>query len=280
MTTTFGTFFSEKFIIAPITQIRVEYYCSDSLKLSWNKHLFANNYKLFHLKDSAYLSLINTLTDTSIVLSSTQYTSPIFAVQPILSNGFLATRSTAINANNQGIKCFYNTLLATDNNGKIQLSLELSTTGIIDSLVFEKLDETGRVIKIISKIKTVSNNVNYDALDVNPTEGKNYYRVKLIKVNGSFYYTEIVTIISNGNHFIFLYPNPSKINKQINYQVKSVQQPITIYIYNAMGGRLQSIPIGFSGSFSNAGLPAGIYFYEVLQKDGLKLANGKIVILQ
>ncbi len=279
MNTAFGTFFSDKFIVAPITQLRVDYYCKDSLRLSWNKHLFANNYQMYNLKDSAYLSHINTITDTSVVLSSTQNITNIFAVQPILSNGFLATRSAAINAATQGVNCFYNTLFATDLNDKIQLSLELSTAGIIDSLVFEKLHENGTVLNVISKIKTGLNNTAYNAFDVNPTEGKNVYRVKMIRPNGSFYFTEIVTIISNGNQFIFLYPNPSKRNMLINYQVKSIPSPLTLQLYNSMGSRLQAIPIGFSGSFSNAGLPPGIYFYEVLQKDGLKLANGKIVVI-
>ena len=279
MNTAFGTFFSDKFIVAPITQLKVDYYCKDSLKLYWNKHIFANNYQLYNLKDSAYLSPINTISDTSIVLSSNQNITNIFAVQPKLSNGFLATRSAAIDAEKQGVKCFYNTLFATGLKDKIQLSLELSTTGIIDSLVFEKLHENGTVLNIISKIKTGLNNTAYNAFDVNPTEGKNVYRVKMIRSNGSFYFTEIVTIISNGNQFIFLYPNPSKRNMLINYQVKSIPSALTLQLYNSMGSRLQAIPIGFSGSFSNAGLPPGIYFYEVLQKDGLKLANGKIVVI-
>ncbi len=280
MNSSFGTFFSERVIIAPTTQIKVDYYCNDSLKLSWNKHVFANNYQLYNLKDSAYLSLINTITDTSIVLSSTQNATNIFAVQPILSNGLLATRSAAINAAVQGVNCFYNTLFATDLKDKIQLSLTLSTTGIIDSIVFEKLNENGSILNTISKIKTAFNSLNYDAFDLNPSKGKNFYRVKMKRSNGTFYYTEIVTTINNGNQFIFLYPSPSKRNQLINYEVKELTRPLMLHIYNNLGSKLKEIPIGFSGSFSSAGLPSGIYFYELLQNDGLKLDNGKMVIIE
>ncbi|MES1217367.1 MAG: S8 family serine peptidase [Bacteroidota bacterium] len=96
METSFGDFFSKSFIISKLTRINVDFVCADSFGLSWNKHIYANGYKIYTLTDSPYLKHIFTVTDTFVVLKRSQYPSLVYAVEPLLSNALPAARSIAL----------------------------------------------------------------------------------------------------------------------------------------------------------------------------------------
>ncbi len=105
METAFGDFFSKRFIISKVIRPTVDFLCTDSFSLSWNKHVYATGYKIYTLADSPYLKQILTVADTFIVLRRSQYPSLIYAVEPILNNSLPAARSIAI-----GIKATSNIL--------------------------------------------------------------------------------------------------------------------------------------------------------------------------
>ena len=275
----FGTFFSPAFIIAPVTKINVDFICTDSLQLSWNKHVYAGSYKVYALADSAYLKTIFTTTDTSITLQRKNNATNIYAVLPILTNNLTAVRSAAVDVSKQGVNCFYKNLLAENKNDKVLLSLQLSTTEKITGIVIEKLNSDTGTTTTLQQLKANPGQFNYTAMDNSPGAGANYYRAKIFFINGSFVYTETVQIISNGTHFIFLYPNPVRQTQLLNYQVKDGYSNVQLQIMDTQGRLINRQPIGLNGQIKTIGLIPGLFIYRLLNGDGAILETGKFIVV-
>lgn len=144
MSTAFGDFQSGDFIIGPLTKIKVDFNCTDSTRLSWDKHIYANGYRLFLLTDSPYLKPFLFVNDSFITIRPSQLSSRVFAVQPVLTNGIEPARSVAINIDAQGVNCFYKSFYYNliDRN-ELELILDLSFPQAVDSIYFEEVTENG-----------------------------------------------------------------------------------------------------------------------------------------
>jgi hypothetical protein len=273
-----GTFYSPDFIIAPVTSLQVEFLCTDSMQLSWNKHAYAGSYQVYTLTDSAYLKSYVTTADTTVIIRRTAITGNVYAVQPLLSNNLPATRSAAIDVRNQGVNCFYKTLLAENRGDKVELILELSTINKTDSFLFEKININGSNTRPLQKNSPVTGQSVYRAVDAAPAAGSNYYRVRIWLKNGGSIYTEPVSVIYNGDQFIFLYPNPVSSKQPINYQLKNITDGLSFQLLDITGRVIKTQPIGYAGKIETTGLPAGFYFCRLVKTDGTIIDAGKVVI--
>ncbi len=278
MDCSFGTFFSKDFIISPVTKLNIAFLCKDSMQLSWNKHIYASGYTLSTLLDSAYLKNIFSTSDTSIVLQRNNNIGNIFTLQPILSNGLWATKSAAVDIRSQAVNCYYKSLLADVDGNSVNIMLELSTTINIDSIQFEKLDEQGIAIEKLEKQKVQANQFIYNTKDKNPKAGRNYYRAKIFLKNGVTFYSEIASVISNGDKFIFIYPNPTRYNQPLNYQVKEVVGKLSFIIYDMQGRLLRTQSIGTSSKIETKNLATGIFVFKIVNDNGTVLDTGKFII--
>ena len=274
----FGSSFSKSFFIAPVTKLKVEFLCTDSMLLSWNKHIATSAYQLFALTDSAYLKPVAVISDTAVVIIRNSNSPQLYAVQPLPVNGLLATRSAIIDVNNQGVKCFYKTLLAENRTNKIELILELSSFENIDSIVFEKLDNNSTVIKTLRNLNTTSGLVIYTAFDEAPVSGINFYRATIRLKNGAKIITETVSVLSNANQFVLLYPNPARRNLSINFQINNFTTGLNFQILDVQGRLIKTQLIGGAGQIITRGLNAGIFIFRIFNTDGALLETGKFVI--
>jgi Subtilase family len=278
MDTPSGTFYSVPFIISPVTKMNVEFVCTDSMQLSWNKHVYASSYQLYTRTDSAYLKPLLLTADTAITLQRTATTGTVYAVQPILNNNLSATRSAAIDVRDLGVGCFYKTLLAENRGNNVQLVLQLSTTSSTDSIFFEKVNSNGSNATTLSKQKTISGQFSYSATDAAPFAGRNFYRALIKLKGGGIIYSEIVSIISNGDQFIFLYPNPLARNQPLHYQLLTAADGTRFQLLDINGRLVNTQLIGFSGNLATNGLPQGIYFVRLVKTDGAIIPAGKLII--
>jgi hypothetical protein len=125
--------------------------------------------------------------------------------------------------------------------------------------------------------------ITYSYLDVNPNNGINFYRLRLIDLDGSRKYSPIVRVdISGTNSGISIYPNPVR-EKQIAVQLNNLSGgTYQLAFYNTMGQIvfLQSITHD-GGSVSKyitlpSGLSSGVYSVKI--KKGSTLFSQLMVI--
>lgn len=275
----FGTFFSNDFLIAPFTNIKVAFVCADSVGLVWQKHAFATGYQVYVLPtDTAYLKPLTLITDTVATLRNGQQLLNVFAVRPILGNGLPAAQSLAVNIRNQAVGCFYNSFEAINNSATVDLQLILSTVVGIDSVVFEKLNNNNTVQRIVGASIVSGNRLDYQNADLTPIAGLNTYRVRIRFRDGRRVYTDKVTVINTGQRQIYLYPNPVSLGNVVNYQLKDTDPGWQWQLVDMQGRVVRTQVLDFAGTIRLANLQAGIYMYRLLNNQSVIVETGKIIV--
>jgi Subtilase family len=280
METVFGDFRSKEFIISPVNRPVVDFLCTDSFGLSWKKHIYATAYKIYTLVDSAYLKPVRTVTDTFIVLNRLLHPSLVYAVEPVLGNGLPAARSVAQNITFQGTSCFYKTLYYNllDQN-LLNLVLELSAPGLVDSIFFEQVTASGQWLQTAGNTKVSASTGIYEQLVNNVPSGTSYWRVKIKLKNGVILFTEIISLLTTGKHFILFYPNPAGRNTLLTYTLQQgVPSDSRLQLLD-INGRLLYNFSEMPGSIDASKLPPGLIIYKLFTSDNRLLETGKLILL-
>lgn len=281
MQTAFGDFFSGEFVISPVVRPVVDFLCTDSFRLSWNKHVYANAYRLYALVDSPYLKPLLTVTDSFAVIHTQQYPWNVWAVEPVLGNGIPASRSVAQDIHLQGAHCFYRTFYHTLlNDNHLDLFFETGAPGYIDSLFFEQVTNSGQLVNTAGALKASVNIFNYTQLVTAVPPGTSYWRVRIKLKSGGIIYTEILSVTTSGKRFILFYPNPVSRNETLTYVLKQgVPNDSRLQLFD-ITGRLLRTYTEMPGTISTAPLPPGILVYKLVNSSGEVLETGKLVLLQ
>jgi len=280
METSFGAFFSNNFIISKVTRPWVDFICNDSFQLSWNKHVYANAYKIFTLTDSPYLKPILSVTDTFQVFKRADYPSLVYAVEPLLGNGLPAARSIALNIELQGVQCFYKTLNYNllDNNA-VGLVLELSVTDYVDSIYFEKVSPAGQWQQTYGSARVISSTGIYNQLVSNLTSGITYFRARIKLKGGGIVYTDIISVLTSGQQQILFYPNPVTGNNLLSYVLKQgIPADSRLQLFDLTGRLLKDFS-SLPDKINMSAFPSGIIIYKLINANKTS-STGKIVIIR
>ncbi|MGB3006161.1 MAG: SdrD B-like domain-containing protein, partial [Chitinophagaceae bacterium] len=80
-------------------------------------------------------------------------------------------------------------------------------------------------------------NAEYQYLDAQPASGINYYRVRIVDIDGRITFSEVRTILFGKGGQILVFPNPVRIGGQVNIQLPESWQnkKITFEIMNQLG---------------------------------------------
>jgi hypothetical protein len=280
METAFGSFLSQPIIISKITRITVDFVCTDSIRLSWNKHVYANNYKLYLLADSAYLKPVFTTTDTFVVINRSQFGAKVFAVEPQLNNNLPAARSIAIDVEAQAVNCFYRSLNYNLLNGNdAELVLDLSVPGYADSIAFEKITTQGSLLKTYGAVKA-SNATTYNTLINTLDNGTSYFRARIKLKSGGIVYSDIVAILTSGTNKIYFYPSPANKNGTVNYILQQGMSPNSrLQLYDVNGCLLRNYTT-LPNQLNLSGLPTGLLIYKLTNDNGSVIETGKILVIE
>ena len=281
METAFGIFFSASFIISKVTNMKVDFICADSFQLSWDKHIYANTYKIFALTDSPYLKPILTVTDTFKVFKRADYPYRVYAIEPVLSNSIPAARTIASDIELQGVYCFYKTFYYNQlNDNNIDLVLELSAVSFVDSIFFERVSAQGALLQTYGGIKVINNNPQRTQFVSNLARGITYFRSKIKLKNGAIIYTDIIFILTTGKQNIIFYPNPVSKKGVLNYVLmQGIPADNRIQFFDITGRLVRN----FSSLPTNIDIskfPAGILIYKLFGVDNKILETGKLIIYE
>jgi hypothetical protein len=106
----------------------------------------------------------------------------------------------------------------------------------------------------------------FDFTDINPAPGNNYYRLKMIDVDGKINYSNVVVLTQKTAHFDLVALNPNVVRNQaailkINTPVKEI---VTIVLSDFSGRFIQNQAVSLQAGLNQIpvqaiGLPAGIY---------------------
>ena len=131
----------------------------------------------------------------------------------------------------------YFSMNAVAESDRVRLSWLTNTGFDNDFYTVEKMNvSTGE----FEKMETINNTVyddevqTFNIMDINPTEGDNFYRVKLTYNNGKEKYTEIKVINFKRMVGFGAFPNPAREELNINL-AEYVNKAVDIAIYNTFG---------------------------------------------
>lgn len=235
--------------------------------LYWNRVPGAAYYQVYVL-NGAYFSPYRQTADTVFLLQKNAAISPLFAVSPVGPGEGL--RSRAIDYTKQGLDCYIRSFTADlDNNGQVQLSLELGSNWQLKNIVWER---QGAAL-----LQTpVNNSAMHTHTDPAPPQGVIYYRVKLETTGGRFIYTNAIPVRVLTKNAYLLFPNPAGATLQL---MAAQLQGQEIRIMDVQGRMVRKVLLqNLLQPISLLGLPAGTYWC-IVYREGEKVFSGKFVKL-
>ncbi|MBL7762660.1 MAG: T9SS type A sorting domain-containing protein [Chitinophagaceae bacterium] len=153
-----------------------------------------------------------------------------------------------------------------------QVKIDWATQSESNSDRFEVERSTnGKDFKVIATIRAAGNSTltqNYSAIDNNPENGNNYYRLRQVDLDGKFTYSMIKTLKWSTLELVKLYPNP--VRNMVNVRFTPERNETTaITLFDGSGKTLQRRNIAaVAGSnmvtaWNVEGLAPGIYFFRI-----------------
>lgn len=167
-----------------------------------------------------------------------------------------------------------------------QVELAWTTIAEQNSAFFEvERSQTGDVWRSIGRVNAAGNSdatLNYLFVDINPQTGQNLYRLRQEDVDGSFYYSSVVSVElgrENGPKEIEIFPNPltgEELTLSLQGEWADNNASTTVYDLN---GRAVFTSIGLSAGSNLVQLPelpAGVY--QLVVTDGTTNKTSRLVI--
>ena len=124
-------------------------------------------------------------------------------------------------------------------------------------------------------------NLDYSFIDKNPLNGINYYRLKQTDFNGESAYSNIISLASNKDGGVTIYPNPSKGKLYFNL-LESKDATYTVRYITLLGSSIHEKIEIYEGVSSYEVkefnfLSAGIYFVQIINDQNEVIKYQKIV---
>jgi uncharacterized delta-60 repeat protein len=122
-------------------------------------------------------------------------------------------------------------------------------------------------IGIIDAAGNSTSSKNYSLADLQPLAGLNYYRLKMIDIDGKFTFSKIITVrFDNAAVTLQAFPNP--VNRMVNLQFVAPAGRVKLQLTDAVGRTVKSFEVKSSGlvtytSIDMTGLQKGVYFIYV-----------------
>lgn len=146
-------------------------------------------------------------------------------------------------------------------NDKVRTTWSSSNETDIKKYVVQRSIDAGNFNDVgSSDPKNIAAQSDYLLNDQNPLQGVSYYRLKIINLNSSVSYSNIVSVNSKPKSLILIYPNPVIDNIIVNHPKANAGAVISI---STMDGRIVSsqsvLPGSVSGTLNVRSLSGGNY---------------------
>jgi hypothetical protein len=164
------------------------------------------------------------------------------------------------------------------------ITISWATTSETNNNYFtvEKFDESNyyETVVIINGAGNSNSLLNYTAIDIDPSSGVSYYRLKQTDFDGKFSYSNLVKVDFEKSLDINIYPNPFITNATIMITDASQMNNYELRIYDVLGTEvMNTIIIKQLTAIETNNLPSGIYSYNVFKNDK-NIQSGKLISQQ
>jgi hypothetical protein len=142
----------------------------------------------------------------------------------------------------------------------------------------ERSTNGGRTFSAIGRVAAAGESVDarsYNFIDELPVTGRNTYRIRQVDVDGSFSFSDIITVSFGGSSSPALAPNPTNGELRLRRAIAS-DEPFTVRIMDLNGREvLRREAVTDGTSFSVAELPTGVYLLRY--QDGKEMTSLRFV---
>ncbi len=271
------TFISDTFRISRRNRLRVGFNCDDSLRLRWTPEPGVQEYGVYTLMDNKMAQIAN-VSDTSFIVRKSEYPSTYFRVRS-QKDGWPWVGSDAINYEFQGGTCYLQFFFAINTTGtSIELNTTLSDVVGVEKVIFERENEDGS-FQSIAEVE-VGQEFEVITEDLNPKDGTNVYRSRVILESGGVLTSETseAFILVDSPYRVF--PNPVSKDQLLRVFSQTPEQvPDRIVLYDNVGRTVwESVVFSESAFFElSPNIKPGLYFYQ-LEQDGNPILREKLII--
>ena len=144
----------------------------------------------------------------------------------------------------------------------------------------------GSSFTVIANVPAVGSS-NYSNTDANPLSGVNYYRLKMIDIDGKFKYSNVRTVLFDGSAVLFdIYPNPVVTSKlYLHLQQNNYAGKAQAIIADIAGRSVQSTNINVVKGNNELpltvkSLNSGTYFVTIYDASGVSITESKKLVKQ
>lgn len=172
---------------------------------------------------------------------------------------------------------FFNAL---KNNGSVELTWATASQLNFDYFSVEYSTD-GLVWTEIERIKgegTTQNKDEYDLKNVKVLTGTNYYRLRMVDLDGTFEYSKVAMIIIEAPMLVSIYPNPVKQSEAISIELNFTPNDVDkVIVYNSFGVELMNFAVSSTKlSVPLSDLKAGTYIVKYVSANS-SLMNRLVV---
>lgn len=162
---------------------------------------------------------------------------------------------------------------------KYQTSLHWQTASETNNALFQiQHSLNGKDFQTIGEVEgmgTTNEETNYEFLHENPANGINYYRLKQVDFDGSFSYSEVISIQMDSDEnrqSLVFFPNP--VQKELNL-VNHSDEPLEVTILNSSGQEIFDVKMEESTEMIHSvdNLSPGIYWIRTVQNEAVMMAK-------
>jgi hypothetical protein len=161
--------------------------------------------------------------------------------------------------------------------------LQWKTTNEINNSHFEiESSIDGRAFSFVGKLESDNSleESNYSYTVENPADGVNYYRLKMVDLDGRYKNSEIRSLDFTdviGKSYISFFPNP--VTDKINIKgISEITSP-RFLIYDVNGKLLMNRTTDGGTDLNLADLVSGVYTIKIIDKYNKTLANERITVM-
>ncbi len=158
---------------------------------------------------------------------------------------------------------------AIKNNNTAELNWKVEAETNVGSYIVERSAD-GRNFASIASVNATGSS-SYRAADAQPLKGSNYYRLRVIDLDGSIQYSEVRIVVFGSKGIINVFPNPAadRINvllpeswqgKAVSIDIMDQTGRVVIKLSRKQSGQVETVDI--------SKLPAAAYLLRLINSDG------------